>query len=113
MVATSRKFPGFFKFSGYKQVNLICPDIVMTKKQMKSLIDNTLKHFPHLERNFRKKVKEEYPPSTEDLPKSKLYVKISPTVSREVRNKFKNDLLNYINDESVYIFDSFSFSSDI
>ena len=30
--ATSRKFPGFFKFSGYKQVNLLCPDIVMTKK---------------------------------------------------------------------------------
>ena len=32
VVATSRKFPGFFKFSGYKQVNLICPDIVMTKR---------------------------------------------------------------------------------
>jgi poly-beta-hydroxyalkanoate depolymerase len=32
VVATSRKFPGFFKFSGYKQMNLICPDIVMTKK---------------------------------------------------------------------------------
>jgi len=85
----------------------------MTKKQMKNLIDNTLKHFPHLEQNFAKKVQEEYPPSTEDLPKSKLYVKIAPGVSREERNNFKNDLLNYINDETVYIFDSFSFSEDI
>ena len=84
----------------------------MTKKQMKSLIDNTLKHFPHLERNFAKKVQSQ-PPSTEDLPKSKLYVKIAPGVSREARNNFKNDLLNYINDETVYIFDSFSFSEDI
>ena len=35
VVATSRKFPGFYKFSGYKQVNLMCPDIVMTKTQMR------------------------------------------------------------------------------
>lgn len=80
---------------------------------MKTLIDNTLKHFPHLQNDFIKKVQEEYPPSTEDLPKSKLYVKIAPNVSREARNNFKNDLLNYINDEMVYIFDSFSFSEDI
>jgi hypothetical protein len=80
---------------------------------MKTLIDNTLKHFPHLQNDFNKKVQEEYPPSTEDLPKSKLYVKIAPNVSREARNNFKNDLLNYINDEMVYIFDSFSFSEDI
>lgn len=32
VVATSRKFPGFTKFSGYKQINLLCPDIIMTKK---------------------------------------------------------------------------------
>jgi len=32
VVATSRKFPGFFKFSGYKQVNVLCPDIIMTKR---------------------------------------------------------------------------------
>jgi len=31
VIGTSRKFPGFYKFSGYKQMNLLCPDIIMTK----------------------------------------------------------------------------------
>lgn len=31
VVGTSRKFPGFFKFSGYKQINIFCPDVIMTK----------------------------------------------------------------------------------
>lgn len=48
VVATSRKFPGFFKFSGYKQINYVCPDIVMTKKQMRILIHDVLGHFPDL-----------------------------------------------------------------
>lgn len=34
-------------------------------------------------------------------------------VTREMRNNFKNDLLNHINDDQVFIFDSFSFSDDI
>jgi hypothetical protein len=62
---------------------------------------------------MQKKISEDYPPSSEDLPKSKLYVRIGENVSRTARNNFKNDLLNYINDEQVFIFDSFSFSEDI
>ena len=60
-----------------------------------------------------KKVKSEYPPSTHDLPKSKLYVRIADGVSRQARNNFKNDLLNHINDDQIFLFDSFSFSEDI
>lgn len=113
MVATSRKFPGFFKFSGYKQINMLCPDVVMTKKQMRVLIDSILKHFPTFESNFQKKIKTQYPPSTHDLPKSKLYVRLAEGVSRQARNNFKNDLLNHINDDQIFLFDSFSFSEDI
>ena len=113
VVATSRKFPGFFKFSGYKQINFLCPDIVMTKKQMRTLIDDTLAHFPSMEQEFHRKIRDEFPASTEDLPKSKLYIKVRPGTNRQVRSVFKNDLLNHINDENVYIFDSFSFSDDI
>ena len=80
---------------------------------MRTLIKDTLRHFPHLENDFLKKVQEQYPASTEDLPKSKLYVKVAPNISRQARNNFKNDLLNHINDENIYIFDSFSFSADI
>jgi len=82
VVATSRKFPGFFKFSGYKQINMLCPDVVMTKGQMRVLIDSILKHFPTFESNFKKKVKTQYPPSTHDLPKSKLYVRLAEGVTR-------------------------------
>jgi hypothetical protein len=113
VVATSRKFPGFFKFSGYKQVNLLCPDLVMTKKQLRKLIDTLYSHLPQHQEVFERKVKKKYPPSTEDLPKSKLYMKVAPSVTRQQRNHFKNDLLNYINDDQVYLFDSFSFSEDI
>ena len=113
VVGTSRKFPGFFKFSGYKQINLLCPDIVMTKKQMSTLIKDTLQHIPELDQQFRSKVKNKYPPSTYDLPKSKLYIKVRDGVSRTDRNHFKNDLLNHINDDEIYLFDSFSFSQDI
>lgn len=38
---------------------------------------------------------------------------MAPGVSRQSRNTFKNDLLNHINDDQIYIFDSFSFSEDI
>ena len=113
VVGTSRKFPGFFKFSGYKQMNLMCPDIVMTKKQMKLLLDKTYQHFPDYQESFDKMVQEDYPPSSEDLPKSKLYIRIGENIPRAARNNFKNDLLNHINDEGVFIFDSFSFSEDI
>ena len=56
VVATSRKFPGFFKFSGYKQMNLMCPDIVMTKKQLKLLLDKTYQHFPDYQESLQRKV---------------------------------------------------------
>jgi len=82
VVATSRKFPGFFKFSGYKQINLVCPDVVMTKHQMKILIDDTLKHFPALHDAYKQKVEDEYPASSEDLPKQKLYIKVAPNTPR-------------------------------
>tara|TARA_B110000285_G_C14559084_1_gene352654 strand:- start:144 stop:458 length:315 start_codon:yes stop_codon:yes gene_type:complete len=80
---------------------------------MRTLIDSTFSHFPDLQEARERKIAEDYPPSTEDLPKSKLYVRVAEGVSRQARNNFKNDLLNYINDEQVYIFDSFSFSEDI
>ena len=113
VVATSRKFPGFFKFSGYKQINLLCPDVVMSKRQLGILVKDTLKHFPKFEAELNRKVKEVYPASTEEMPKSKLYIRVSDSVSRHARNTFKNDLLNQINDEQIYIFDSFSFAEDI
>jgi ABC-type antimicrobial peptide transport system permease subunit len=82
VVATSRKFPGFFKFSGYKQINMLCPDIVMTKKQLGMIVRDTLSHFPDQHKAYQKKIKQKYPPSTEDLPKSKLYIKVAEGVSR-------------------------------
>ena len=91
----------------------MCPDIVMTKKQMKLLLDKTYQHFPDYQESFDKMVQEDYPPSSEDLPKSKLYIRIGENIPRAARNNFKNDLLNHINDEGVFIFDSFSFSEDI
>lgn len=91
----------------------MCPDIVMTKTQMRTLIDETLQHFPHLEEENLKKIRQKYPPSSENLPKIKLYVSINDNVSRQAINSFKNDLMNHINDESVYIFDSHSFAEDI
>lgn len=99
VVATSRKFPGFFKFSGYKQFNYLCPDIVMSKRQMKFLVDSILQHFPDLMKQHKQNIFDKYPPSTEDLPKSKLYIRLADGVSRQSRNMFKNDLLNYINDD--------------
>ena len=32
IIATSNKVPGFVKFSGYKQINFICPDIIMSTR---------------------------------------------------------------------------------
>ena len=55
----------------------------------------------------------EYPASTEGLPKSKLYIRVGDKATRRERNNFKNDLLNHINDEQVFLFDSFNFSEDI
>jgi len=80
---------------------------------MKHLIDSTYSHFPDIQEAREKKIAEDYPPSTEDLPKSKLYIRVAENISRQVRNNFKNDLMNYINDDQVFIFDSFSFSDDI
>lgn len=80
---------------------------------MRTLIDNLYSHLPQQQQLFERKVKRKYPPSTEDLPKSKLYMKVTPGATRQQRNHFKNDLLNYINDDQVYLFDSFSFSEDI
>lgn len=96
VVATSRKFPGFFKFSGYKQVNYACPDIVMSKKQLRMLIDETLEHFPAQAERLSKKTLEEMPLSSFNLPKTKLYVRIAGHASRQARNNFKNDLMNFI-----------------
>ena len=71
----------------------------MTKKQVKLLLDKTYQHFPDYQESLQKRVQEEYPPSSEDLPKSKLYVRIGEDIPRAARNNFKNDLLNHINDE--------------
>jgi len=80
---------------------------------MKHLIDSTYSHFPDIQEAREKKIAEDYPPSTEDLPKSKLYIRVAENIIRQFRNYFKNDLMNYINDDQVFIFDSFSFSDDI
>lgn len=58
-------------------------------------------------------MKEEQFPSKDDLPKTKLYIRMDPETSRDKRNVFKNDLLNYIKDDKVFLFDSASFSDDI
>ena len=71
VLATSRKFPGFFKFSGYKQVRMLCPDVIMTKGQMRKLIDETFEHFSFYRDWFANKIDQVYPPSTQGLPKSK------------------------------------------
>ena len=85
----------------------------MTKRQLRTLINETLKHLPDQEANFLNKIEQEYPPSSEGLPKSKLYIRMADNIPREKRNHFKNDLLNHIKDDQVFIFDSFSFSDDI
>ena len=54
----------------------------MTKHQMKILIDDTLKHFPALHDAYKQKVEDEYPASSEDLPKQKLYIKVAPNTPR-------------------------------
>ena len=77
------------------------------------MINETLKHLPNQEANFLNKIEQEYPPSSEGLPKSKLYIRMTDNIPREKRNHFKNDLLNHIKDDQVFIFDSFSFSDDI
>lgn len=113
VVATSKKIPGFYKFSGYKQFNPLCPDVFMSLKQLRRLVNETIGHFPKEQEKFIRQVTQEQLPSSHDLPKAKLYVRMADGVSREARNIFKNDLLNHINDEQIFIFDSFSFSSDI
>jgi hypothetical protein len=56
VIATSKKIPGFFKFSGYKQFNMMCPDVIMTKAQLRRLINETVPHFPFIEKRFKEKV---------------------------------------------------------
>jgi putative ABC transport system permease protein len=47
------------------------------------------------------------------LPKSKLYIKLKDNSQRFDRNVLRNNLLNYIKDESVIAFDGTSFVEDI
>ena len=53
------------------------------------------------------------PKSTFDIPKEKLYIRLSANSTRHERNSLKNNLLNFIKDEQVVVFDSKSFLEDV
>jgi ABC-type antimicrobial peptide transport system permease subunit len=53
------------------------------------------------------------PKSSFDLPKSKLFIKLATNTTRFYRNILRNNLLNYVNDDSLVAFDGQSFVDDI
>jgi hypothetical protein len=79
---------------------------------MRDLIDEFFSKYKVNNEDFTEKLIE-MPKSSYNLPKSKLFIKLVTNTTRFQRNVLKNNLLNYVNDDSLIAFDGKSFVEDI
>lgn len=83
-VASFNKLPGFPKFSGYKQMNMLGPGMLATHGQVAHILDRMTEAFPDF-KDTRKQYLSQHPPSTMGLSKESLFIKMVEGSTRRER----------------------------
>ncbi len=79
---------------------------------MKSLLEEVFKRYPKRREIYERKLLDS-PKCSHDIPKVRLYIRLKQNATRLERQLFKNNLLNFIKDDTVIVFDRNSFIEDI
>ena len=110
-VASVSKMPGLPKMSGYPHVQATEPEILLTMNQMKDLLEESFARHKLEGAKYEERI-QDLPKSTFNIPKSRLFIKLISNSTRHERNILKNNLLNYVKDDT-FAFDSVSFTEDL
>eukprot|EP00347_Sterkiella_histriomuscorum_P017410 403349482 len=111
-VMTAIKFPGYHTFTAYAHAQYVPTMHLMSYPQMRRLVDEIFKRYPKREEAFKQKLLE-IPKQSLDLPKNRLFMKALQNATRFERGVFMNNLLNFVKDETLLVFDRQSFIEDI
>lgn len=79
---------------------------------MRRLVDDIFLRYPHRKVAFQQKLLD-MPKQSYDLPKNRLFMRLVENSTRFERGVLMNNLLNFIKDETMLVFDRKSFIEDI
>lgn len=84
----------------------------MSISQMRKVMEEVFQRYPQVRENYKRKLID-FPKSSYDIPKSLLLIKVADDTSKYQRITLKNNLLNFIKDDSVTAFDGVTFMEDV
>jgi hypothetical protein len=84
----------------------------MTMSQMRDLLEEVFVRYPKMKENYINSLID-FPKSSYDLPKSHLLIKLISNSTKFDRIVLKNNLLNFVKDDSVVAFDGITFMETI
>jgi len=111
-MASLYKFPGLLYFSGYKYIESIYGDSIISIGQYKMMLQEVYNRYPDLKELMARSIID-IPKSKDNIPKQALLIKLRPGTTLKERSIFKNNLLNFASDNSMAIFDTVTFMDDI
>lgn len=79
---------------------------------MRKLLDEIFIRYPKRKEIYLQKL-QDIPKSSYDIPKNRLFIRLADNATRFERGVLMNNLLNFIKDETVLVFDRMSFIEDI
>ncbi len=112
MLGSLYKFPGLQYFTGYKFAEFVMSDSFLSMSQYKDMINEVLMRYPWIKDKYHRRFIE-FPRCKDNIPKVALMIKLKPGSSIQERSLLKNNLLNFVNDESLTVFDAITFMEDI
>lgn len=109
---TAIKFTGYHTFTAYAHCQHLPTMHIMSMPQIRLLVDEIFKRYPKRKEAFQQKLLE-IPKQTMDLPKNRLFMKAMANATRFERGVFMNNLLNFVKDETLLVFDRKTFLEDL
>jgi len=102
-IATFHKLPGFPRISGYKQVIALAPSILLTNTQMKHIIDRAEATYSEIAEVNKVAIGNRIP-STHNLLKFKLNIKMDKSATLMERMRLSNSIMTVIEQEPSHIY---------